>query len=81
MTDRCVRSGFCCKKAPCPFGVWDYSLAQCRFLQGAGPGAYECAIHDDIIQEPDAALSPAFGTGCSSTMFNEDRDEVLRRRR
>ena len=33
MTARpCVRSGYCCKQAPCPFGEWDRDKNQCKYL-------------------------------------------------
>lgn len=68
----CVRSGFCCKSAPCPFGRWNYSLAQCEHLEGDRPGRYSCGIHDEIIGQPGAEFVPAFGGGCCSPL-NTDR--------
>ena len=77
----CVRSGFCCKQRPCPFGkpTSEDNLA-CIYLGGDKPGNYFCEKYDEIqAGMPDnmADFSPAFGGGCSSPMFNEDRDKVL----
>ena len=37
MTDtlipKCVRSGFCCLKGPCAFGIWDHDKKMCGFLE------------------------------------------------
>ncbi len=68
MTSACIRSGYCCKQGPCPFGRWDEAAQQCAYLEGDTEGEYACGIYDEIIKHPDAALSPAFGTGCSSSL-------------
>lgn len=77
----CVRSGFCCKKAPCPYGEWNAEKTQCKELVGDRPGEYACGIIDRIKTYPGWEIVPAFGGGCSSTLFNPDRDAVLRRAR
>ena len=68
----CVRSGFCCKQGVCPFGTWDPAAHQCAHLIGDRPGNYECGIYEDIRRHESAVWSPAFGSGCSSTL-NPDR--------
>jgi len=68
----CLRSGFCCKQAPCPFGKWNEAKTQCEYLVGDEPGGYECGIYDEIVQQPGAELVPAFGAGCCSNL-NSDR--------
>ncbi len=75
---QCLRSGFCCKQAPCPFGEMDPAKKQCKHLKGEMPGEYICGIYYEIIKDPSSSISPAFGTGCGSTMFNEDRDKLRR---
>jgi hypothetical protein len=75
----CVRSGYCCKKAPCPFGTWDSERAQCAYLGGNKPGAYTCLRYAEITRAPGAELSPAFGAGCSSSL-NTDRQLAIERR-
>jgi hypothetical protein len=51
---------------------------QCIHLNGATPGDYVCGIHDFIVEQPNAGCSPAFGGGCSSSMFNMDRNTAIR---
>lgn len=76
---QCVRSGFCCKKAPCPYGEG----VPCVHLipdPSSTAGQYLCARYDEISKDPGAYWSPAFGAGCSSPLFNTDRERVLLRR-
>jgi hypothetical protein len=78
----CVGSGFCCKQAPCGFGAWDAERRQCIYLElweqsETKAPRYRCARYEHISQQPGAHLSPAFGAGCSSTLFNEDRSAIL----
>lgn len=68
----CVRSGFCCKQAPCPFGKWNQAETQCAHLVGDRIGRYACGIHDEILGQPGADDCPAFGAGCCSPL-NTDR--------
>jgi hypothetical protein len=72
----CVRSGWCCKQGVCPYGKWDSSKSQCKFLIGDTMGEYSCGIYDRIIKDASSVFSPAFGTGCCSTL-NPDREKVL----
>jgi len=74
MTDvrSCLRSGYCCKKALCPFGEWNEDETACRFLEGHRPGEYSCGRHDWIVLQPGSEFSPAFGAGCCSPL-NTDR--------
>lgn len=79
----CVGSGFCCKQAPCPFGEWDDARHQCRhlipILQKEGlHERYTCAIAGEIVKQPGWEAAPAFGAGCCSSLFNPDRDAILR---
>ena len=71
----CVNSGFCCRTASCPFGEWDAENHQCRFLTEEN----FCGKFEEIIQLPRDRWesSPAFGAGCSSTLFNESRQRIL----
>ena len=73
----CVRSGFCCKQSACPWGTWDEGMHQCIHLEGERPGEYACGRYDEIVAlEADFPLR-MFGSGCSSSLGNEDRDGVL----
>ena len=80
----CVGSGFCCKSAPCPFGkrtsVTDPScayLVQIQVQEGNHP-RYTCGIYEYIITQPGWETAPAFGAGCCSALFNEDRSAIIR---
>lgn len=77
---QCIRSGYCCKQAPCGFGVWDADKHQCKHLQQDQAGQYECGIACEIVTQPGWELSPAFGSGCCSPL-NGDRAIILRRRK
>lgn len=70
----CVGSGFCCKARPCPFGTG----TPCVHLKPVDDLRYTCGIAEEIMQQPGWELAPAFGAGCSSTLFNTDRDRIIR---
>lgn len=74
----CLRSGYCCKKALCPFGKWNLEKTQCEHLVGEGPGKYSCSIAEEIEKVPGSEISPAFGAGCCSSM-NSDRGALLKK--
>ncbi len=76
---KCVRSGECCK-IPCGFGQWNTEKTMCEHLVGGKPGEYGCGIYDEIIKDPTSAVSPAFGSGCCRTLFNESRSMVIKER-
>ena len=77
----CVRSGYCCKKAPCVYGERD-DRGWCNHLVETSKVGdvplYGCEIYDYIKTQPGWEFTPAFGAGCSSTLFNDDRDRVVR---
>ena len=73
----CVRSGYCCKQAPCTFGeVKSPDSTQCKHLKGKKPGIYYCGIYEWIQQQPGNELSPAFNTECCSPL-NSDRQRII----
>jgi len=76
----CINCGYCCRKTPCPFGEVEGeidtaigAMNPCRHLTEDNM----CGIYDQIIGQPGAELSPAFGAGCSSVL-NGDRQNLLR---
>lgn len=73
----CVRCGYCCRKAPCAFGQG----TPCVYLTGDLPGDYACSIYDKIVVTRGTQVTPAFGAGCSSALFNTYREEAIQRRR
>ena len=75
---QCVRCGYCCKVAPCAFGEPDAEGSGCRHLVLQADGlTYACARYEEIAGKPDSRLSPAFGEGCSSSLFNTMRAAVI----
>ena len=68
----CLRSGFCCKQAPCSFGaVTSDNDPSCRFLGGSTAGEHFCMKYEEIqagSPENGSAFSPAFGSGCCSPL-------------
>ena len=77
----CVRSGWCCQQAPCPFGEAEEGGTACIHLVGDEPGEYECGRFDEIMAMPPemgAEVAPAFGAGCCSN-FNPVRIALLSR--
>jgi hypothetical protein len=78
----CVRCGFCCKSFPCGFGEDDESggcvhLKEIDLLGGKVP-IYACGLYDYIRTQPGWKMSPAFGQGCSSPLFNDMRERVIK---
>jgi hypothetical protein len=78
----CVGSGLCCKTAPCPYGQWDELRKQCSSLeiahQGDGFEIYRCGQYEHIRQQPGSEWVPAFGAGCCMTLFNANRQRIIR---
>jgi hypothetical protein len=83
----CVKSGQCCKKAPCQFGeVTSPTNSSCRFLEvettvtdgKETAEIHRCGRYEFIVKQPGHEFSPAFGAGCCQPMFNENRQTILR---
>jgi len=70
---QCVQCGYCCTKGVCQFGVWDEGRGCCAFLTGEG----KCVAYERIQRYPAAKMNPAFGAGCSSTLFNQRRERKI----
>lgn len=78
MVDKCVHCGWCCRNGPCPWGeVTSPTDRSCKFLVPGKPGRWLCGKYDEIIGQPTAEISPAFGAGCCATLFNTDRERIL----
>jgi len=77
---QCIRSGWCCKKAPCGFGeATSPTDNSCLHLIGDKAGEYSCGKYDEIaagMPNNAAHISPAFGAGCCATL-NDDRLALL----
>ena len=75
---KCVNCGFCCRVAPCPYGkATSDTDPACRFLVPGKPGRWLCGKYDEIIDQPDADVVPAFDGGCSSSLGNTYRRRIL----
>tara|TARA_B100000029_G_scaffold108309_2_gene99611 strand:+ start:194 stop:439 length:246 start_codon:yes stop_codon:yes gene_type:complete len=77
----CIRSGYCCQRAPCGWGVAEENGTACIYLVGNKPGEYECGKYDEIMAASPtlgADISPAFGAGCCSSL-NPVRIKLLER--
>ena len=83
MTDKlipppCVQCGTCCTVGPCPFGKWAQERKQCSYLEEPNKiGQRSCGKYDEIAANPSSEMSPAFGGGCSSVLFNDKRWEIV----
>lgn len=71
---KCVQCGYCCTVAPCSYGEWDENANRCMFLNSDN----QCQMYDIIRQDPGSVMSPAFGAGCSSSLFNQVREAKIR---
>jgi len=82
----CIQCGYCCRVRPCPFGATIGPFNhQCRFLEEESKVGdvviYKCGKYREILAIPGSDFSPAFGSGCSSPLFNNARDRILLMRR
>ena len=59
---QCVRSGFCCRQAPCPFGEGSPCVHLTPDPESTA-GQYLCAPYADMRGQPGSDLSPASGAG------------------
>jgi hypothetical protein len=78
----CIRSGYCCQKAPCPFGKAEEGSTACIYLVGDTPGEYACGKYDEIGALPPemgAHFAPAFGAGCCSPLNTQRLDLLVKR--
>lgn len=56
---------------------------KCKFLEVDDPelGTYLCKLHPEIVAKEASSEYPMFGSGCSSTLFNDLRSRVIQRMR
>lgn len=69
----CVKCGYCCTIRPCSFGIWDYEKKRCIYLTKENL----CSEYEKIKKIEGSKYSPAFGEGCSSSLFNEVRERKI----
>lgn len=75
----CVKSGFCCTKAPCLYGNWNYDKTACKHLLPPNNiGQRDCGRYAWIKENcVDWDVYPGFGTGCCMPLFNSLRTLVI----
>jgi len=74
-TYKCVSCGYCCRVSSCGYGKWNASKHQCDFLADDST----CKLYDYIKEREKTIRFPMMGCGCSSPMFNEDRDAKIQK--
>jgi len=78
----CIGCGYCCQKAPCALvqSMFDYQIERCPALQ-FDDGRYWCGLLRGTTDEERKRRMKilAIGEGCSSSLFNNARDQMLRR--
>lgn len=79
MIEPCVKCGYCCSKGPCSYSKWDRD--KCAFLVEEDPekGTFICLIYKEIKEKEKDSRYPMFDCGCSSSMFNNVRANVIKR--
>ena len=77
----CVGSGFCCTTAPCAYGELSESGKGCKFLLPVNDlGQKGCGKYDWIKENvPTWESYPAFGAGCCMPMFNDMRENIIKK--
>lgn len=85
----CVGSGYCCKKGPCGLAVarghdmkhWLEGGKGCPDLVEKD-GRYWCGLYLRAAGPKKAKIKYelAIGEGCCSSLFNTEREKILRRR-
>jgi hypothetical protein len=75
----CVMCGYCCLKAACSYG--EEKDSKCRFLieDDKKIGTYKCLIYKEIKEIEKDSKYPMFDCGCSSSLFNNVREDVIKK--
>lgn len=77
----CMKSGFCCTKAPCGYGEWNNERSSCKYLDAPNDlNQRDCLRYQWIIDNaPDYKFYPGFGAGCCMALFNAARENVIQK--
>ena len=70
----CVSCGYCCTVRACVHGEWSDKKKQCVYLTEDNL----CEKYEQIVLRESLSPHPMMGCGCSSSLFNERREEKLR---
>jgi len=75
----CVHSGYCCTVAPCTHGESKENSTECIYLSEPNKkGERYCSKYEEIKRIESNFPQKMMGSGCSSTMFNTLRDNVIK---
>ena len=73
----CVNCGYCCSRAPCVWGVANED-GSCAYLTEPDEiGRQFCSHYEEISKHPSSWSCPSFGAGCSSSLGNLKRIELV----
>ena len=76
----CVQCGYCCSTCPCSYGKWNKEKHECEYLSEENNiGQRGCTKYDEIKNKPGWKFHPAFESGCSSTIGNIKRLEIIKK--
>lgn len=77
----CMKSGFCCTKSPCAYGEFNETKSACKYLSEPNDiGQRDCLRYEWIIKNvPSYKTYPAFGAGCCMPMFNDMRENIIKK--
>ena len=79
MPINCVQCGFCCEQGACSHGEWDSLKNRCAHLSEPDKnGCQFCNKYQEIKEKEGEHSFRMFGGGCSSRLFNEQREAVAR---
>lgn len=75
----CMKSGFCCTKAPCAYGEFNEQKTSCKYLSEPNDiGQRDCLRYEWIIENVHNWKSyPAFGAGCCMPLGNTARQKII----
>ncbi len=76
---RCLKSGFCCTKAPCAYSEFNEQKTACKYLSEPNEISQKICNRYEWIKAnvPNWESYPAFGGGCCMPMGNTAREEIL----
>ena len=78
MVDPCVKCGYCCTVRACGYGEWDGKRKCCVHL--TEPNEFDqrlCGIYEKIYPIEKSFKYGFFDCGCSSSLFNDIRNNVV----
>lgn len=77
----CIKSGFCCTKAPCEYGEWNEDKSACKHLLPPNDlGQRGCGRFEWIkTNVPNWEMYPAFGAGCCMPIGNNFRQDIIKK--